>query len=259
MKALKWILIGVAGLMVVVGVVVWLIFAATGPAAEAANTFLEHVGNGRVEQAYKEAAPLFRQRQGLAAFRVAVRHFGIDKYASASWNSREIKGNRTILKGTITLRGGASLPAEVGLSKIGDTWRVYGMTFPSGGVSGATVPPQAEAEALVSRSLLDFNAALQRKDFSAFHATLSAPMREKYTAEQIQGAFHKFVVQGIDLSAIKDSRPRFEPAPHLNKGTLALKGRFPTRPSEVHFDLGYVKEGGQWRLIDINVRLEAAK
>ena len=79
---------------------------ATEPAAEAANSFLDHVGNGRIEQAYKEAAPLFRQRQALSAFRIAAQRFGMDKFKSASWSSREISGNRTLLKGTITLRDG---------------------------------------------------------------------------------------------------------------------------------------------------------
>lgn len=256
MKALKWVLIGGAGVIAIVGVLIWVIFAATNPAAKAADTFLDHVGNGRIEQAYKDAAPLFRQRQGLDAFRLAVKRFGLDRFASSSWTSREISGNRVLLKGSVTLRDGVKFPAEVGLLKFEKIWRVYGMTFPTGGATGGTLPPRTEIEALLLRSLLDFNAALQRKDFTAFHATLSGAMRDKYTAAQIQGVFHGFVEKGIDISAIKDTRPKFDPAPHINKGSLELKGRYPTRPSEVIFDLGYVKENGQWRIISINVRVK---
>ena len=62
---------------------------------------------------------------------------------------------------------------------------------------------------------------------------------------------------GIDISPIKVTRPQFDPAPKLNnRGALEVKGRYPTRPSEVLFDLRYVKEGGQWRLITINVRVK---
>jgi len=257
MKAWKWILVG--GACVVVAVVLFnlLIFATTGPAAEAANAFLDHVGNGRIEQAYKEAAPLFRQRQALSAFRVAAQRFGMDKFKSASWSSREISGDRTLLKGTITLRDGSRLPAHIGLVKIGDAWRVFGMTFPSGGVSAGGLPPLAETEALVLRSLLGFNAAVRGKDFGPFHAKLSSAMRKKFTAEQIQGVFHRFIAEGIDISPIKGTRPQFDPAPKLNNlGALEVKGRYPTRPSEVLFDLRYVKEGGQWRLITINVRVK---
>ncbi|MDH3233144.1 MAG: hypothetical protein OEQ29_06430 [Alphaproteobacteria bacterium] len=256
MKAWKWVLVGAGGVVVVVGLAIWLIFAATEPAAEAANTFLDHVGNGRIEQAYKEAAPLFRQRQALSAFRIAVQRFGIDKYSSANWSSREITGKSTILKGTITLQGGAQIPAEVGLVKIAGTWRVYGMTFPRGGTGGHDVPPIAELEALVTRSLLDFNTAVQAKNFGPFHATLSSAMRKKFTAEQIQGVFHKFVAEGIDISPIKGTRPRFDRVPRIDRGALEVKGRYPTRPSEVLFDLRYVKEFGQWRLISINVRVK---
>jgi hypothetical protein len=257
MKAWKWVLIGGAGVIVVIGLVIAVVFIATNPAAEAANTFLDHVGNGRIERAYKEAAPLFRQRQALSAFRIAVRRFGMDKFKSASWTSREISGDRVLLKGTIELRDGTKLPAHIGLVKTAGTWRVYGMTFPAGGISGGGLPPQAETEALVTRSLLDFNAAVQSKDFTAFHASLSRAMRTKYTAEQIQGVFHKFIVQGINLAPIQGVKPQFDPAPKLtSNGTLVLKGHYPTRPSQVIFDLHYVREGGQWRIISINVRVK---
>jgi hypothetical protein len=259
MKAMKWVLIGAGGVVVAIGLVIAAIFIATNPAADAANAFLDHVGNGRIEQAYKEAAPLFRQRQSLEAFRLAARRFGIDRYASASWTSREISGNRTILKGTITLRGGTDFPAEVGLLKVSGTWRVYGMTFPSGGMAAGPVPPRAEIEALVLRSLLDFNEAVRNKDFKPFHAKLSRAMRDKYTAAQIQGVFHGFITRGIDLVAIKGVKPVFDPAPKMSKGALDVKGRYPTRPSEVVFDLRYVKEDGGWRIIAINVRVKPVK
>ena len=257
MKAWKWILVGIAGAIVAIGVLIWAIFAATNPAADAANAFLDHVGNGRIEQAYKEAAPLFRQRQALSAFRIAARRYGMDKYKSASWSSREINGDRALLKGTIELKDGSSLPAHIGLVKSGGAWRVYGMTFPAGGISGGGMPPQPELEALVSRSLLDFNTAVQSKDFTAFHASLSRPMRKKFTAEQIQGVFHKFVAQGINLAPIQGVKPQFDPEPKLtDDGALELKGHYPTRPSQVIFDLRYVREGGSWRIISINVRVK---
>jgi hypothetical protein len=82
-------------------------------------------------------------------------------------------------------------------------------------------------------------------------------MRTKYTAEQIQGVFHKFIVQGINLAPIQGVKPQFDPAPKLtDNGALELKGHYPTRPSQVIFDLRYVREGGQWRIISINVRVK---
>jgi hypothetical protein len=257
MKAVKWVLVGVGAFVVVIGLIVGGVFLLTNPAAKAADKFLDLVGHGQMEQAYNEAAPLFRQRQALGAFRIAARRFGMDRYKSASWNSREIKGDRTILKGTIELRDGSKLPAQVGLVKIGDTWRVYGMTFPAGGISGGGMPPRGELEAIVMRSLLDFNAAVKGRDFAAFHAKLAYAMRKKYTAEQIQGAFHNFIVQGVDIAGIQGLKPQFDPEPKLNDtGTLTVKGSYPTRPSVVQFDLHYVREGGEWRLISINVRVK---
>jgi hypothetical protein len=82
-------------------------------------------------------------------------------------------------------------------------------------------------------------------------------MREKYNAEQLRGAFQTFVDQNIDLAPIRAVEPVFEPreARVGPGGQLALKGHFPTRPSQVQFELAYVMEGGAWRLVSINVRV----
>ena len=75
--------------------------------------------------------------------------------------------------------------------------------------------------------------------------------------EQIQGVFHKFITEGINIAPIQGVKPQFDPEPKLNEnGTLVLKGHYPTSPSQVLFDLHYVREGGQWRIISINVRVK---
>jgi len=252
----KWLWFALAGIVAVSVAVVLLIVSATDPGVQAANKFLDHVGNGRIEQAYKEAAPLFRQRQTLEGFRQVAQRIGIDKFVSASWTSREISGKRIILKGTISLRGGAEIATEVGLLETAGAWRVIGMNFPS---AGRAMPKRAQIEALALRSLLDFNNAVRNKNFTAFHAKLSAPMRKKYSVADIQGVFAVFIARNIDIVGIRDLKPKFDSPPRVAAdGSLHLKGRYPSRPSEVLFDLRYVKEAGEWRLITINVNLKPA-
>jgi hypothetical protein len=262
MKVLKWVAVGVGAVGILVGAILVLVFALTGGAVDAAEAFLTHVGNGRYEEAYRSAAPQFRSNQDLAAFRAVAQRYGLDKYESASWNSREINDGRATLEGAIRTKGGGRVPATVVLVKSDGNWLVYSLRFTEAGVSPGDRPPTgaldpAAMKRLALRSLLDFNDAVQRRDFTAFHAGLARPMREKYTPQTFQSAFQPFIDQKIDLAPIRAVEPVFEPAEARvsASGELALKGRFPTQPSQVYFDLSYVMEGGEWRLIGINVRV----
>jgi hypothetical protein len=127
MKALKWIGIGFGGLAAVAAGIFALAFLLTAGAARATDEFLALVGQERYEEAYKAATPEFQKQTSLEDFRATMKRMGVDKYESAAWTSREIDGGRTKIEGTVRLRDGRKLLMAVGLVKIGDTWRVYGM------------------------------------------------------------------------------------------------------------------------------------
>jgi len=267
MKALKWIGIGLGGVGVLVGLILVLVFSLTGGAVDAAEAFLSLVGKGQYEEAYRSAAPQFRTSQDLGSFRTTMQRYGLDKYESASWSSREVTNGRATLEGTIRTSGGGRVPASVVLVKSEGAWLVYGLRFRGAGVSAddesrsGTALDQSAMKRLALRSLLDFNDAVRRRDFTSFHAGLARPMREKYTPQQLLSTFQAFVDGKIDLTPIGAVEPIFEsrearPGPG---GELPLKGRFPTRPSEVLFDLAYVIDGGEWRLVSINVRVRPAQ
>jgi hypothetical protein len=263
MKALKWIAIVLGGVGVLAGLIIVLVFSLTGGAVDAAEAFLRLVGQGKYEEAYRSAAPQFRTSQDLGAFRATMQRYGLDKYESASWSSREITNGRATLEGTVRTSGGGRVPTSVVLVKSEGAWLVYGMRFSGAGVAtreeapAGTALDQAAMKRLALRSLLDFNEAIRRADFTSFHAGLARPMREKFTPQQLREVFKTFVDQKIDLTPIGAVEPVFESreARPSASGELALKGRFPTRPSEVQFDLAYITEGGEWRLIGINVRV----
>ncbi len=269
MKALKWIGIGFAALTALVGVIVVIVFTLTGGATDAANAFLTLVGKGRYEAAYKSTAPQFQAQQAFASFRATMQRFGLDKYKSASWPSRKISGGLTTLTGTIETRDGGKIPANVILIQVNDAWRVYSMGMRRAGSAGgnalggsrnAREPDFAGKKQLALRSLLKFNEAIQKRDFSAFHATLATPLRRKYSPQQLRKAFQSYIDKNIDLAPIRSAQPQFGKETSFQpSGRLRLKGFYPTRPSQVQFTLSYLWEGNAWRLIAINVRIKPVK
>jgi hypothetical protein len=135
MKALKWLGIGFGGVAVLAAAIIALVFALTAGAARATDEFLALVGEGRYEEAYRSTAPQFQAQTSLDNFRATMQRFGLDKYQSASWSSREISGARGQVEGTIKTRNGGSVLATVTLIKVGDTWKVYGLQLRPAGAT----------------------------------------------------------------------------------------------------------------------------
>ncbi len=111
-------------------------------------------------------------------------------------------------------------------------------------------------EITVKRALASFNDANITGNYDVFHATLSRPFRQQFSADRLRDAFKAFHAQLIDISPILALSPILsEPARIDNEGALLLKGAFETRPSRVLFDLRLLPAEGDWKLIAIHVNV----
>lgn len=135
MKALKWIAIGIGGVVALAGIAVAAVFMLTAGVAGAADDFFAQVGQGRYDEAYRATAPQFQAQTKLETFRTTMQRFGLDKYQSASWTSREMSGGQTKLEGTLKTRDGSNVVASVTLVKVDDVWKVYYIQLRPAGAS----------------------------------------------------------------------------------------------------------------------------
>jgi hypothetical protein len=259
----KRVFIGAAAAVLGIGLVAGLgvllvagIFAVTRPVVEASEQFLALLGNGKIAEAYASAADGLRAQQDEASFARAVQQLALTEYSSVSWHNREIRFQEGIAEGTVTVKNGLSKNILVQLVHEQDKWKVAGIRF--GGVELATavastsLPPAAELEQMVTATLLDFNEAVQAKDFTGFYGTLSAIWRNETTPAKLRTVFKEFVDKNIDLSLIKGIKPQLAPATAVNDdGLLVVTGDFPTQPSQIQFELKYAHERAGWKLIGI--------
>lgn len=125
--------------------------------------------------------------------------------------------------------------------------------------STATYPDDATRDRLVVETLLAFNDAVQRQDFTEFHQRLARPFREQHQPAEIRNAFQAFIDRGVDIAPIRGTAPVYDegtdPAEVGETGRMTLAGHFPTQPARTDFALSYVWEENDWRLIRIRVRV----
>ena len=137
-------------------------------------------------------------------------------------------------------------------------WKLVGIKVDVTPSSGPRwqVPSEREARALALESLLAFNRAVQAKNFTTFHRQIADVWRKQITPAELRKAFASFIDQQVDIGAIADLQPVFEPPPGFDEDELLLlKGYYPTSPNKVHFKLRYIEEADAWQLVNIAVNV----
>jgi hypothetical protein len=122
----------------------------------------------------------------------------------------------------------------------------------------ADIPEKADLISMTESSVLSFGKAVKKKDFSGFYEDIASVWQKQTTAEKLEELFKDFLDKGIDLpAAIKEKEPVFnQPAAINSDGVLMIKGYYPTTPNRVIFQLKYLQEEDEWKLVGIDVNLK---
>ncbi len=123
--------------------------------------------------------------------------------------------------------------------------------------STGDVPSEPQSQELARATILDFNDAIQSGDFSDFHRTISKPFQRQASPEKMEDAFKAFIEAKVDLSEVRTLTANFSPSPSIQttRGVknLQIKGNYATSPRRMNFDLKYIPEGSDWKLIAIEI------
>ena len=123
--------------------------------------------------------------------------------------------------------------------------------------STGKVPANDQLQEMARTTILDFNDALQSEDFSDFHRTISKPFQKEATPARFKEVFQSFIDAGIDFKEVRTLTANFTTPASIDKSrgakTLNIVGNYATSPRRTNFDLKYVPEGSDWKLIYIEI------
>lgn len=173
-------------------------------------------------------------------------------YQEASWWSREISGGRGDLEGEVTTESGVVVPLRLTFVKENEAWKIFSILAPPAGVQVAAtpgVPPVADQVVLITQAVRDFGMSVEQQSMGHFRSTVSHLWRRQITTHELDEIFGITYEKGMDFSFLNTVAPIVEPVTGLGEnGHLVLKGYFPTRPDQFHFEQTYVYEGVGWKL-----------
>ncbi|HEY0462497.1 MAG TPA: hypothetical protein VGC97_25405 [Pyrinomonadaceae bacterium] len=125
------------------------------------------------------------------------------------------------------------------------------------------LPSEDEMQDIVKKTLLDFNDSLQKEDFTDFYGKISKYWQKQTSPEKLKTSFQGFIDGNADLSPIKDMTAKFTRGPETTRSlgmkTLEADGEYPTSPITTKFELKYIVEGKEWKLVGINVVTKVTK
>jgi hypothetical protein len=130
-------------------------------------------------------------------------------------------------------------------------------TFTKADASKGELPSNAELQDMVKTTLLDFDAAVQKEDFSDFYAHICKPWQSQTSPEKLKTSFQPFIDKHISITPIKSLDAEFSPDPEVGREvgfkTLMLQGKYDTSPNMTKFEINYIPEGKEWKLSKIVV------
>lgn len=123
------------------------------------------------------------------------------------------------------------------------------------------IPSDEKMRAMIKEALLDFNDAVQKGDFTEFRNKVSQPFQKSATVEKFNSAFGQFFTIKTEYQqytdSLKDMEAELTAGPSLGKQSgydvLSVSGKYPLSPRNLKFELKYIPEGKEWKIIEIKV------
>jgi hypothetical protein len=130
-------------------------------------------------------------------------------------------------------------------------------TFTKADASKKQLPSDAELQEMVKATVLDFNSAVQSEDFTNFHANSSKALQKTANPAKMKETFQQFIDGEMNISSISSMTATITSPPKLENRSgyniFSVSGKYPTYGVETTFDLQYVAEGKDWKLLLIKI------
>lgn len=123
--------------------------------------------------------------------------------------------------------------------------------------SKGELPGDDELQAMTKETLLDFDSAVSKADFTEFYSHISKEWQKQTTPDSMKTTFQGFIDKSISIKDIGSLDAQYSPSPTIGREvgfkTLMLQGKYSTSPNSTKFELNYIANGKDWKLSKIVV------
>ncbi len=261
----KKIAIGVGGVVLAIGLLVFFIFRATSPLVEIAEGFLDELAAGQVAAAHERTSPQFRNGTSLEQLTAFSEGLALDRLKETSWGNRSVEtsiggGPAGHLTGNLRYDDETTRGVEIDFVKQGDHWRIHRLRVDSADLELANapgrMPPEAELVALVHETMGVFATSVAARSMQGLHDQASIAFKSQFSVARFDEIYGAFFALGDALKVTAGMSPVFSQPPGFDdEGSLVVEGFYPTTPDRTDFKMTYTLEGMSWKLVGLSVNI----
>lgn len=249
------------GLVAVVSLALGAIFYFTADLVTVADQFFAASKSKNMEQAYSYLSDDFRAGTSQSELEMFLEKNLLTTFQEANWQTRSINGGRGELIGSVTTDSGGVVPITLSFVKGSSGWKIYSIQKPSSGIqeesASVQMPSENQQIELVRASIHAFAESVNEKSMAKFHSHVSNLWQQQFTVQKFDDTFGAFYDLGADLTILRNVSPLFDSKPTLDEnGVLSIVGHYPTEPSQLSFEQGYIFEGLGWKLVAFKTIIE---
>jgi hypothetical protein len=245
------------GFLLIVVVAIGLIFWLTSGMGETADAFFAALKKHDYPTAERYLSADFKANTSESALRAFVKHNRLDRVKETHWESRSMESGRGTLKGSVILDNGDAIPLVMKFVKNGDNWQIYAIEKAAAGLQtlqeSSPLPSPEDQTRLAKRTVALFANAMESRNMRKLWEGLGTPMQRQFTPADLQKAFQSVMNAQVDWEGLKRLDPLFDHPARLDQGILKMSFYYPTRPAPLEFHLEFIKEGGEWKPVSIEL------
>lgn len=230
---------------------------------EVTNQFFTLIKDKKFGDAYKLTSSEFQKATSLEQLKSYLESNDLINFKKGKWTNVKFENNDGEMEGTVETTNGKSIPLFITFFKEDKSWKIHNIrrTDAQAGIqSGSSdIPSDEQLKSMIKTTVADLGKAINSQNFDTFYASISAIWQSQTNAAELQDVFVEFIEKKIDVETpAKSIEPVISEPPAIepeNK-VLNLKGYFPASPMNVNYDLGYIYEHPNWKLIRISVNVK---
>lgn len=119
------------------------------------------------------------------------------------------------------------------------------------------IPTEEKISQLAHESMIQFAKAINEDSFETFYSYISELWQKQISPQELKQVFQSIIDAEVDfLPTLNKHQPNFLTAPVIDEqGVLRIEGYYPKNRFRLIFNLSYIEEQLNWKLLGINVRL----
>jgi len=223
------------------------------------SAFIENAQSKDIKSAYELLSPAMQavtSKQDLTTF---IERNALQTAQFSKWHLVNKNNAREILSSTLTAKDGVKKTIVAVLSNNSANWQLDAMLFPESPNSitlKSVTPSLQHMIELASDAVHDFGISLNADSMAHFHTQISKLWQDQTNPEELKQAYQNFFNANLDLTVLEEVQPLINGTPVQNdKGIIKINGFFPTRPSRLSFEQGFIWEGLNWKLLSFKANI----